>query len=160
MLPVLRRSSWLGPTISDEIFSNFDRMVDTFFRDDFVDLVKSQGFTPSIGAYPKINAIAFDDRIEVEADVPGLKKEDVNIEVCDGVLTIKGEKRDDKEDKKGGRVVYRELKRSSFQRSFSLDDNLDINTIDAKFEDGLLRLTIKRKTPIKVAPEVKKIDIR
>ena len=158
MLPVLRK--WHTPLVCDELFSNFNSLFDDFFRDDFFDLVKSQGLTPSQGAYPKVDVVAFDDRIEIESEIPGLKKEDVSVEVCDGILTIKGNKRQESEEKKGGKVVFKELKRSSFQRSFLLDDTLDVNTVDAKFENGVLTVIIKKLTPTKIAPEVKKINIK
>ena len=144
MLPILR-NRWHAPTVRDELFSN---------------LVKSQGITPSQGAYPRVDVTAYDDRIEIESEVPGLKREDVSVEVCDGVLTIKGNKRQESEEKKGGRVVFKELKRSSFQRSFLLDDTLDANSVDAKFENGVLNVVIKKLEPSKVAPEVKKITIK
>jgi HSP20 family protein len=159
MLPVLR-NRWHTPTVRDELFSNFNSLFDDFFKDDFWDLVKSQGVTPSQGAYPRVDVIAFEDRIELESEIPGLKKDDVSVEVCDGVLTIKGAKRTESEEKKGGKVVFKELKRSSFQRSFLLDDSLDVNSVDAKFNDGILNVVIKKVTPTKVAPEVKKIEIK
>lgn len=158
MLPVLR-NRWLGPVVRDELFSNFNSIFDDFFKDDFLNLVKSQGLTPTNGNYPKMDVTAYDDRIEIESEIPGLKKEDVSVEVCDGVLTIRGNKRQDTEEKKGGKVVFKELKRSSFQRSFLLDDTLDVNSVNAKFENGILNITIKRIKEIEVAPEVKKIQI-
>lgn len=159
MLPVLR-NRWLGPTVRDELFTNFNSLFDDFFKDDFFNLVKSQGLTPTQGAYPKVDVTAYDDRIEIESEIPGLKKEDVSVEVCDGVLTIRGNKRQDNEEKRNGKVVFKELKRSSFQRSFVLDDTLDASSIDAKFENGILNITVKRLKEINVAPEVKKIDIK
>lgn len=159
MLPILR-NRWHAPTVRDELFSNFNSIFDDFFKDDFFNLVKSQGLTPSQGAYPRVDVTAYDDRIEIESEVPGVKKEDVSVEVCDGVLTIKGNKRQESEEKKGGKVVFKELKRSSFQRSFLLDDILDANSVDAKFENGVLNIVIKKLEPSKVAPEVKKISIK
>lgn len=158
MLPILRK--WHVPAVREELFSNFNTIFDDFFKDDFVDLVKSQGVTPSHGAYPKVDVTAFDDRIEIESEIPGLKKEDVSVEVCDGVLSIKGNKRQNVEEKKDGKVVFKELKRSSFQRSFLLDDTLDSNSVDAKFENGVLNIVVKKLLPSKITPEIKKIQIK
>lgn len=159
MLPILR-NRWHAPTLRDELFTNFDSLFNDFFKDDFFNLVKSQGITPSQGSYPRVDVTAYDDRVEIESEVPGLKKGDVSVEVCDGVLTIRGNKRHDVEEKKGGKVVYKELKRSAFQRSFLLDDTLDVNSVNAKFDNGVLNIVIKKLEPSKVAPEVKKIDIK
>lgn len=158
MLPVLRK--WHAPAVRDELFTNLDSFFNDFFKDDFFQLIKTQGLTPSNGSYPRVDVTAFEDRIEIVAEVPGLKKEDVDVQVCDGFLTIKGNKRHDAEGKKGGTVVYKELKRSSFQRSFALDDTLDTNSIDAKFDDGILNIVIRKLEPSKLDPEVKKIQIK
>lgn len=158
MLPILRK--WHAPAVRDELFTNLDSFFNDFFKDDFFQLVKTQGLTPSQGAYPRVDVTAFDDRIEILAEVPGLKKEEVDVQVCEGLMTIRGNKRHDTEEKKGGKVVYKELKRSSFQRSFVLDDTLDTNSIDAKFDDGLLTIVIKKLEPSKVDPEIKKIPIK
>lgn len=158
MLPVLRR--WHTPAVRDELFTNLDSFFNDFFKDDFFQLVKTQGLTPQTGAYPRVDVTAFEDRVEIVAEVPGMKKEDVEIQVCEGLLTIKGNKRQDTEDKKGGKVVFKELKRSSFQRSFVMDDSLDEESIDANFDNGVLTIVVKKKTPSTVAPEVKKISIK
>lgn len=157
MLPVLRK--WHTPAVRDELFTNLDTFFTDFFKDDFFQLVKTQGLTPSQGGYPRVDVTAFDDRVEIIAEVPGMKKEDVEVQVCEGLLTIKGNKRQDTEEKKGGKVVYKELKRSSFQRSFVVDDTLDTNSIDAKFDNGVLTIVIKKLEPSKVAPEIKKVTI-
>ena len=84
MLPILR-NRWHAPTVRDELFTNFNSIFDELFKDDFFNLVKSQGLTPSQGSYPRVDVTAYEDRIEIESEVPGLKKEDVSVEVCDGV---------------------------------------------------------------------------
>lgn len=158
MLPILRKCH--TPAVRDELFTNLDSFFNDFFRDDFFQLAKTQGLTPSQGAYPRVDVTAFEDRIEIIAEIPGLKKEDVDVQVCEGLLTIKGNKRQNSEEKTAGVVVYKELKRSSFQRSFVLDDTLDTDSIDAKFDNGILNIVIKKLEPSKVDPEVKKIQIK
>lgn len=108
-------------------------------------------------SYPKINAIDYSDRVEIEAAVPGLSKEDVNIEFSDGTLTISGEKKQSAKDE-NVQYIYRELKRSSFKRSFNVDPSLlDAERITASFKDGILTISIPKVKPIK--KEVKKINI-
>jgi len=163
MLPAIRK--WHTPTVytskvRDELFSNVSNIFDDFFSNDFFDLVKSQGVTLSQGSYPRVDITDYDDRIEIESEIPGLKKEDLDVEFCDGVLTIKGNKHQNEEKKEDGKVVFKELKRSSFQRSFALDNTLDTNTVDAKFDNGILNIIIKKFIPTKLKTEIKKIEIK
>lgn len=158
MLPIIRK--WHAPAVRDELFNNFESFFNDFFKEDFFQLSNLKGVAPSQGSYPKVDVTVFDDKVEIVADVPGVKKEDVDIQICEGVLTIKGNKRSDSEEKKGGRVVYKELKRSSFQRSFVVDDTLDTESIEAKFDNGVLTIVIKKLEPSKTVPDVKRIQIK
>lgn len=82
----------------------------------------------------------------VEAELPGMAKDDVKVTVHDGVLTIQGERKSEEEskDRKHHRIerVY-----GSFLRRFTLPDNVDENSVSAKFKDGLLTLTIQKAEP-------------
>jgi len=95
------------------------------------------------GSYPKVDAIEYPDRVVIEAEIPGMKREDLTIKVEKDVLTISGGKRESVETK-DGKYIMRELKRSSFKRSFNLHESLNKKEIDAKFENGLLFITIKK----------------
>lgn len=95
----------------------------------------------------------------IEAGVPGLTKSDISIDVESGVLTITGNKVTKNIDSDD--IVcssYRELKYSSFVRSFSLSENIDIGTIDAKVENGLLVIKLKKIKPTNISQK-KKINI-
>lgn len=144
----------------DEFVTSFDRLFNQIFESTFPDSAKELGVDLfSKGAYPKVNIYDEDDKITIEAEVPGLTKDQVNVEVQDGVLTIKGNKRIDEKSDKKGVYVYRELKQSSFARSFQLHDNLDSENIKAKFENGVLMLTILKKVPENKLKAVKTISI-
>jgi len=112
------------------------------------------------GSYPKVNIIDFSEKIVIEAEVPGLDKSDVNVEVESNVLTILGNKavNVERDSNQTGTYLRRELKRSSFRRSFTLGDNISKDTIDAKFENGILLVTLHKIKPNK--PEVKKITVK
>ena len=107
-------------------------------------------------AYPKVNVYEYDDRIGIIAEIPGLKKKQLNIEVEDGVLTISGDKHGILDDK-GATVLRRELKASSFKRSFELGDLLDTDSINASFDDGILSISIDKVEPEK--PKKKSVKI-
>ncbi len=145
----------------DEFLTPFDRIFDEFFAANVPNF--SQDFGVDFfekGSYPKVNIIDFSDKIVIEAEVPGLDKSDVNVEVESNVLTILGNKSTtvDTDSKNTGTYIRRELKRSSFRRSFTLGDNLAKDNIDAKFENGILLVTLPKIKPNK--PEVKKITVK
>lgn len=82
----------------------------------------------------------------VDAELPGMTKEDVKVTVQDGVLTIQGERKKEEEtkDDKHHRI---ERTYGSFMRRFTLPDNIDESSIKASFRDGVLSLTLKKAEP-------------
>jgi HSP20 family protein len=147
----------------DEALSSLDRMFDHIFEDMFPSVSKEWGADLfSKGSYPKVNVLDQEDKVVIEAEIPGLTKEQVAVEVQDGFITIKGQKKTNTKDNsnKNNTYVYRELKRSEFSRSFQLNDNLDANKIDAKFENGMLEIIIPKKVVEPKIDEVKKIPIK
>ncbi|GAA0845949.1 Hsp20/alpha crystallin family protein [Marinobacter szutsaonensis] len=95
---------------------------------------------------PAVDIKETDQAFTVEAELPGMSKDDVKVTVHDGVLTIKGERRQEEEteDKKMHRI---ERFYGSFMRRFTLPDNVDENSVKASFKDGLLTLTINKAEP-------------
>ena len=133
--PVIDRDSFLTP---------FDKMFDQIVESSFPDVTKSVGVKPFQGtAYPKVNVYEYDDKIGIISEIPGLDKKQLNVEVEEGILTISGDKHGiDGED--GAKVLRRELKASSFKRSFELGDLLDGENISANFKDGILSVSIPK----------------
>lgn len=82
------------------------------------------------------------DHYLLEADMPGIKKEDVSIEVNDGVLTISAQSSQNREEKKEN-YVFSERRSGSFSRSFTLN-GIDEEKISAACEDGVLKLTLPK----------------
>jgi len=135
----------------DDFLTPFDKMFDAMVESQFPDVVKSVGVKPYAGsAYPKVNVYEYDDQVGVVAEIPGLDKKQLDVSVEDGVLTISGDKHSAFEDD-GAKVLRRELKQSSFKRSFELGDMLDGDNVSAKFKDGILSVSIP-----KIEPEVPK----
>ena len=133
----------------DEFLTPFDRMFDKIVESNFPDITKSVGVKPFQGsAYPKVNVYEYDDKVGVVAEIPGLDKKDLSIDVEDGTLTIAGDKHGLFDDK-GAKVIRRELKHSSFKRSFELGELLDGDKIKASFKDGLLSIEIPKIEPVK-----------
>ena len=133
----------------DTFLTPFDKMFDAMVESQFPDVVKQVGVKPYQGsAYPKVNVYEYDDKIGIVAEIPGLNKKQLNVDVEDGVLTISGDKHSTFEDD-GAKVIRRELKQSSFKRSFELGEMLDGDNIAANFKDGVLSVSIPKVEPEK-----------
>ena len=133
----------------DTFLTPFDKMFDSMVESQFPEVVKSVGVKPYQGsAYPKVNVYEYDDKVGIVAEIPGLNKKQLNVEVEDGVLTISGDKHSTFEDE-GAKVLRRELKQSSFKRSFELGEQLDGDNINANFKDGVLSVSIPKIEPEK-----------
>ena len=147
-LPMIDRDSFLTP---------FDKMFDQIVSAQFPEMTKSVGVNPMQGtAYPKVNVYEYDDKVGVVAEIPGLDKKDLSIDVEDGILTIAGNKHGLFDDA-GAKVIRRELKQSSFKRQFELGELLDGKKIKASFKDGLLSIQIPKVEPAK--PEKHSVKI-
>ena len=141
-LPAFDRDNFLTP---------FDRLFDQFFESSFPEITAAVGVRPFQGsAYPKVNVYEYDDRVGIVAEIPGLGKKDLSVEVEDGILTIAGEKHIIAEGD-NAKVIRRELKASSFKRNFELGENLDGNNIKATFKNGILNIDVP-----KIEPELSK----
>ena len=133
----------------DEFLTPFDRMFDQIINTQFPEIEKQVGVKPYQGtAYPKVNVYEYDDKVGVIAEIPGLDKKDLSIEVEEGVLTIAGNKHGLFDDT-GAKVIRRELKQSSFKRQFELGELLDGDKVKASFKDGLLSVEIPKIEPEK-----------
>ena len=135
-LPVIDRDSFLTP---------FDRMFDEIVGKSFPQINEQVGVNPFQGtAYPKVNVYEYDTKIGVIAEIPGLDKKDLHVEVEEGVLTVSGEKSHGFFDETKAKVLRRELKHSSFKRQYTLGDMLDGDNISANFKDGVLSVSIPK----------------
>ena len=131
----------------DTFLTPFDKMFDSMVESQFPEVVKSVGVKPYQGsAYPKVNVYEYDDKVGIVAEIPGLDKKQLNVEVEEGILTISGDKHNTFEDE-GAKVLRRELKQSSFKRSFELGEQLDGDNINASFKDGVLSVSIPKIEP-------------
>lgn len=148
---------------------DFDRLLANFgmTRGGFSPILPGRGLwssfdTPGrLGAggtwSPQIDVIERDDKLVVRADLPGLRKEDVNIDVQDDALTIQGERRGEYEDTREG-VFVSERSYGSFFRSIPLPEGVNADDINAKFSDGVLEITMPR--PKEETRRGRRIEIR
>lgn len=115
----------------------FSDMLDTFFNDAVSTRVTNGSFIPGV------DVVEHDKHFEIDAALPGMKKNEVNIELEDGVLTISGERKHENEEK-NAKYHLVESRYGKFSRSFTLPRNVDRDSISAKMSDGVLRITINK----------------
>ena len=133
----------------DEFLTPFDKVFDTMVENQFPEIIDQVGVKPYQGtAYPKVNVYEYDDKVGIVAELPGLDKKQLNVDVEEGVLTISGDKHGVWQED-GAKVLRRELKASSFKRSFTLGELLDGESIKANFKDGVLSIEIPKMEPAK-----------
>ncbi len=98
---------------------------------------------------PVVDVKEKDDAILVKASMAGVKPDDVEITLEGNVLTIKGEVKEEEEEKEEGKFIYREHRYGSFVRSFTLPTEVDADKAKAEFKDGVLYLTLPKKEAAK-----------
>ena len=146
MMPVRRTQGWL-PGILDDFFGN-----------ECVDKTSSTA--------PAVNVIETDKEYKVEIAAPGLTRDDFKIDINeDNELTVSMEKKVEKNEeseKEGKKHTYlrREFSYSSFRQRMILPDNVNVDNIDAKMENGVLTIDIPKKTEEEKRKNMRQIDIK
>jgi HSP20 family protein len=108
----------------------------------------SQEVITTVDWAPRVDISETDKEFTIKAEIPDVKKDDVKVSIDKGVLTIKGEKKLEKEEK--GKKFHRvECQYGSFTRSFTLPDNVDESAIKASFKDGVLNVQIQKAEKVK-----------
>jgi len=145
----------------DQLFRDFDRGWDVWqpFNKSLFDLAPAWPTEMTWGTVPAVDVAEHEKAYEVTAELPGLDEKNIDVQVSNGVLTIKGEKTEEKEDKRKD-FHLSERRYGSFRRSFRLPDGVDADKIEAKFEKGVLTVTLpktaeaqkqEKKIPVKSA---------
>jgi HSP20 family protein len=109
------------------------------------------------GWIPQIETFRRGDKLVLRADLPGLRKEDVNVEIEDGILTISGERSNEDVDDRDG-YYHSERSYGAFQRSLALPEGITGESCDATFKDGVLEVTIP--VPKQAEKSARKVPIR
>jgi HSP20 family protein len=142
----------------DRMFGGFMRGFPSFpsFRPS-LDFEPSFRFDTSFGmTVPAVDVVEKDNEFVVTAELPGLDEKNLEVEVSGDLLTIKGEKREEKEEK-GKNTYLSERRYGSFQRSFGLPDSVDRGKIVASFEKGVLKVMLPKTA--QAVTQQKKIPI-
>lgn len=109
------------------------------------------------GVAPAVDIVEKDNAYEVTAELPGLDEKNIEVKLSDGGLTIKGEKKEEKEEKRKG-FHLQERHFGSFERSFRIPEGVDPDKIDASFKKGVLTVTLPKKP--EAQKPAKKIEVK
>ncbi len=138
--------------ISNPWMSHLPSMLDRFFEGDLMDW-NSSNFSDTNTTLPAVNIKEDNDQFMIEVAVPGMKKDDFKVDFDNGRLTISSEKQHEDVEKEGEKVTRREFSYQSFQRSFTIPENMvDAEKISAKYENGILHLKLPKREEIKPKP--------
>lgn len=135
---LVKRNGDAFPSLVDEFF-NTDKFFAPLFPEFYGGL--SKGFASKL---PSANITESNSEFKIELAAPGLGKEDFKVEVNDDILTISAEKTGEKKEEKEN-IHRQEFSYTSFTRSFQLPQNAVSDKIEAKYENGLLKLTLPKK---------------
>jgi HSP20 family protein len=107
---------------------------------------------------PAMDVVTEDGDIKIRAELPGVKREDVSVDLHNGVLTVSGERNEEGERKAGSGFLIRERRHGSFRRSMTVPEGVMEDDVRASFTDGVLEITVKSAAkPLEDGP--KKIEI-
>ena len=126
-----------------------------FFDDDFM------GFTPAKQfASPAVNVLEDDKEYQIELAAPGMTKDDFKVRLENNdELVISLEKKEEHKEGKKKNYLRREFSYASYRQSFIVPDEVDVQKIGAKIEDGVLRITLPKKEEVVKAPVSRQIEI-
>jgi HSP20 family protein len=137
-------------SLNDFAPTSFSNLIDRFFNES-----ASRSGGSAYSFVPRVDVVENEKAFEIQVAVPGLKKEDIKLDLNDNLLTISGERKFTKERNENNFHSF-ETQYGTFSRSFSLPDNVDGSKISAQYVNGILEITVPKdekkivKTTIKV----------
>lgn len=155
MLP--QRSNLTHALDKNEFLTPFSTIFDELFNNSLSSLnILGKGFFDN-ASYPKVDVLDHEKEIVIEAEIPGLKKNQISVEIDNNkFLRIKGEKN---QTSTGNKYLHRELKHSSFCRTFQIPSMIDVDKITSSFEDGILKVRLPKNEEVESSESTKKIKI-
>ncbi len=135
----------------------FDPLALEPFEDSFRSLMRPWRFeAPNVAPRIKLDLAELDGSYTVKAEIPGVRKEDIDVRVEGNQVTISAEVKTEKEEKKDGRILRQERQQGYASRSFTLACPVDEGKVEASYKDGILEL----KLPKKAGGSTKRITIQ
>ena len=138
--------------VSNSMFPSVPSLIDRFFEGDLMDW-NTWNFAGSDSTLPAVNVKENDNEYLIDVAAPGMKKNDFKLNYDNGRLTISSEKKDEIQETNGDKITRREFSYQSFQRSFSVPENVvNADKISAKYEDGILHVALPKREEAKPRP--------
>ena len=109
------------------------------------------------GIAPAVDVVESEKAFEITADMPGMTEKNIEVKIANGNLTIKGEKQEEKEEKKKD-YYLQERKFGSFERCFSIPEGVDTGKIEAAFKNGVLTVTLPKS--LEAQKPAKNIEVK
>lgn len=131
--------------------SQYPSLFDRFFENDLFDW-SNRNYSATNTTLPSVNIKECSEDFEVEVAAPGFGKSDFKIELNHDLLTVSSEKKIENETKEGQQFTRKEFSYQSFSRSFTLPNTADSEKIEAKYENGILKVIIPKKEEAKPKP--------
>jgi HSP20 family protein len=122
-----------------------NRMVESMFQDFLAPMAQGGRWLEDGLAMPRLDLSETEKAFEVQAELPGVKKDDVKVSIDGQRVTIEGECQQANEQREGEQVVYSERSTRRYQRSFTLPSEVDDAGAEARLENGILMLTLPKK---------------
>ena len=126
-------------------YSPFEDFFNDFGKGFFVRPFATPAFPAESELKMKIDVKEDDKGYTVQADIPGVKKEDIQVDIDGDTVSVRAEMKQEKEEKKGEKVVYSERRYGMVSRSFSLPTEVDDKAAKAEYKDGVLKLVLPKK---------------
>jgi HSP20 family protein len=157
--PALAGETWRPfETLRKEVDRLFDDFGDDFWRRPFRPLAALERNLPKkFVATPAVDVTETDKAYEITAELPGMDEKNIEVNLADGGLTIKGEKKEETEEKKKDYYVS-ERRYGSFERYFGLPDGVDADKIEATFKNGVLKVMLPKTA--EAQQPAKKIEVK
>ncbi len=166
-LPVTRKPSQPAPgddtwrpfgALKKEVDRLFEDFGETFWRSPFRSLASFERAWPAkLVATPVVDIAETDKGYEITAELPGLDEKNIEVSVANGGLTIKGEKNEEKEEKKKDYYVS-ERRYGAFERYFAMPEGVDASKIEATFKNGVLKVALPKTA--EAQKPAKKIEVK
>jgi len=150
-LDVAKKDSELMPERSPDSlmsmpFDEFDRFFDDFLSRRWPRMMMNRNMMPSLSGngFPRVDMIDHDNDIEIQAALPGVKKEDVDVSFQNQCITIRTNSKGEKKEEEKGRYFHHEIMRGTCQRTLPLPENVDGDKAQASFKNGILKVTVPK----------------
>lgn len=138
--------------LSNNWYPSFPSLFDRFFDGELMDWNRSN-YSSTDTTLPAVNVKENEDEFLIDVAAPGLKKEDFKLHYDNGRLNISSEKKNEVEEKEGEKITRREFSYQSFQRSFTIAENVvDAEKIAANYDSGILHISLPKREEVKPKP--------